>query len=302
MITIKATPKSIRQVNIQELATQSACQTLIQEMRKTEDFLNDFGYLSFGRDFTMCGKHVFSLQRVITSVELTAGNVIACCESACIADANSLLRKYRDDLFFYLYVSVYNSNYRFEEEQAESQKNNTNNSKNKSKDKNDIPTQMRMNIENWIKNSLSELHIGDVLRAIGTAPNTCYAVKKYGLKKYFDSLGERLNDYVHSNGIAFYNLNINAYSGNELFEQLERILQDLRFITVSFLFLLTLCSPFSIMSTDYIGCLECGLTPEEGSQYWVAPFIERYFNENIDLIDESCLKYLKENTSMVFDK
>lgn len=36
------------------------------------------------------------------------GSMIACCESVCIADVNTLLRRYRDDLFFYFYVSLYN--------------------------------------------------------------------------------------------------------------------------------------------------------------------------------------------------
>ena len=43
---------------------------------------------------------------IATSCELTADSIISCCESGCMADAYSLLRKYRDDLFFYLYIVV----------------------------------------------------------------------------------------------------------------------------------------------------------------------------------------------------
>ena len=35
-------------------------------------------------------------------------------------------------------------------------------------------------------------------------------------------------------------------------------------------------------------------------QYWVAPFIEQFILENINLIDENCYKYLLENTYMQF--
>ena len=42
------------------------------------------------------------------------------------------------------------------------------------------------------------------------------------------------------------------------------------------------------------------MTPPEGSQYWVAPFITEFFRNNIELIDESCLEYLKDNTTMEF--
>ena len=90
-----------------------------------------------------------------------------------------------------------------------------------------------------------------------------------------------------------------AYSHDELLSILKTIEKDLRFITISFLFLIILFSPLSIMSTDYIDSLDLGLTPEENSQYWVAPFVEIYLKDNISLIDPECLKYLRDNTPMM---
>ena len=79
---------------------------------------------------------------------------------------------------------------------------------------------------------------------------------------------------------------------------MQDLLKDLRFITITFLFLLALCSPLSISSSDYVDRLDCNMTPPEGSEYWVAPFIAEFIKNNIELIDESCLNYLKENTLM----
>lgn len=76
---------------------------------------------------------------------------------------------------------------------------------------------------------------------------------------------------------------------------------DMKYITVTFLFLLILCSPLSIMSTDYIDFLDFRENPPEDSQYWVAPFIEEFISKNINLIDENCHRYLKENTDMQFN-
>ena len=160
---------------------------------------------------------------------------------------------------------------------------------------------MEANIERWINNGLDDLHIGTVLQAIGQSPRVKDAVQKYKLKSYFDALGDRLNNYVHSNGVSFYNRNVNAYQGNALQKQLQALLQDIRSITITFLFLLTLCSPLSIMSTDYVDYLDCNETPPEGSQYWVAPFVTKFFKGNLDLIDESCMKYLRDNTLMEFE-
>ena len=272
---------SIRQLNQEMIAQDLECQKIIAEMHAVEKFLSDFGFLSFGRDFVLCGKYTFSLQMVSTAFELTAGNIISCCESGCIADAYSLTRKYRDDLFFYLYIVVCDSC-------------------NKLDGKSQETDQMEANIERWIINDLDDLHIGTVLQAIGQFSRVRNAVQKYQLKSYFDTLNKRLNDYVHSNGVAFYNRNVNAYQGKTLQKQLEALLKDLRSITITFLFLLTLCSPLSIMSTDYVDCLDCNMTPPDGSQYWVAPFVTAFFKSNFDLIDEDCMKYLQDNTLMEF--
>ena len=273
---------SIRQLNQEMIAQDLECQKIIAEMHAVEKFLSDFGFLSFGRDFVLCGKYTFSLQMVSTAFELTAGSIISCCESGCIADAYSLTRKYRDDLFFYLYIVVYDSC-------------------NKLDGKSQETDQMEANIERWINNNLDDLHIGTVLQAIGQSSQARNAVQKYKLKPYFDTLNKKLNHYVHSNGVSFYNQNVNAYQGEALQSQLEALLEDMRFITITFLFLLTLCAPLSIMSTDYVDCLDCNMTPPDGSQYWVAPFVTAFFKRNIDLIDESCMKYLHDNTLMEFE-
>ena len=270
---------TIRELNQQAIANDEDCQKVICEMKIVEEFLADFGFLSFSRDYVSCDKYIFSMQKLSTATELTVGSMISCCECGCIADAYSLLRKYRDDLFFYLYVVVYNANNMLD---------------------NKTPTvvEMESNIMRWIKNDLRDLYIGDVLKAISRSPQTKDSVKKYKLKKYFDTIKVKLNDYVHSNGISFYNQNVNAYKEKELHNQLAMLLKDMRFITVTFLFLLTLTSPHYIMSTDYVDYLEYNMTPPNGSQYWVAPFVNDFFKKNLDLIDETCMKYLQENTPM----
>ncbi len=270
---------TIRRLNRQVIEQDKECKKLISEMQRVEKFLSDFGFLSFGRDFVLCGKHTFSLQMVSTSCELTAGSVISCCEAGCMADANSLLHKYRDDMFFYLYVAVYDTCNKLEHDLQ-------------------CVAQMEKNIERWINNNLDDLNIGEVLKTISQSPWVKDAVQKYKLKSYFDTIGNRLNDYVHSNGVSFYNRNVNACQGDGLQKQMQVLLKDMRFITISFLFLLTLCSPLSIMSTDYVDYLDSHMTPPENSQYWVAPFVEKYIKDNIGHIDQSCLNYLRDNTSM----
>ncbi len=273
---------TIRQQNQKMIAQDEGCQKTLSEMRVVEEFLDDLGFLSYGRDYILCGRHTFSLQILSTSAELTAGSIISCCESGCIADAYSLLRKYRDDLFFYLYVMVYSTC-------------DTLNCKSPA------AVQMEHNIEQWLSNGLNDLYIGTVLQAIGQSPQVKDAVQKYKLRSYFKTLGAKLNNYVHGNGIAFYNQNIYALQEKTMQAQLGELLKDIRFITITFLFLLALCSPLSIMSTDYVDHLDCNMTPPDRSEYWVAPFVTEFFKRNADLIDESCMKYIHDSTLMEFD-
>lgn len=275
-------PDLIRHTNWRDIRKNSEYIKLINKMKEIETFLSSFGFLSFGRDYIMCCNQVFALQFVSTSLELTAGSIISCCEYGCLSDANALLRKYRDDMFFYLYLLVYHSNRLLGVD-----KNNT--------------KQMEENIKKWLDNNLRDLSIGKVMKAIGEAPGINKAVKKYKLQQYFDKIGDRLNNYVHSNGVYYYNRNINSYKENEFIKRLQLLVDDMRFITVTFLFLLTICSPLTIMSTDYTDCLDMRETPPDGSQYWVAPFVTDFFKSNLDLIDKSCIDYLKENTFMDFE-
>ena len=127
--------ETIQQANHRFIAKDRECGKSISEMQTVKKFLEDFGFLSFGRDFVLCKEQVFSLQMVSTSSELTAGSIISCCESGCIADAYSLLRKYRDDMFFYLYIVVYDVC-------------------NKMDNKSPVVDKMETNIERWINNDL----------------------------------------------------------------------------------------------------------------------------------------------------
>ena len=271
----------IRQLNQRIIVNDTECQKAIIEMRSVEQFIENFGLLSFGCDLFLCDIKAISLQMISTSFEFTVGSIIACCESGCIADAFSLLRKYRDDMFFYLYIVVYET---YKKSGCETH----------------TTEKMEKDIKRWINNDLEKLKISDVLTTIGQSPRVKDAVEKYKLQSHFDDLGKKLNDYVHSNGISFYNQNINAYQGEELHNQMNAVLKDLRFITVSFLFLLTLCLPLSIMSTDYIDYLDCGMMPPNGSQYWVAPFVTDFFKNNAILIDENCMNFLRDNSFMEF--
>lgn len=274
--------RSIRRLNRDSIKKDVDCQKNIDDLRQIEKFIMDMVFLSFGRDFIFSNSGIFSLHSVMTSLELTMGSIISCCENGCIADANSLLRKYRDDMFFYLYILVYNSNLnRF--------------------DKSSTNDKMESKISAWIKNELKDLKISEVLKSIANSEYLKDAIKKYNLKESFNEISEYLNNYVHSNGYIYYNKSIGVYKDREVSAELSKLVKNAKYITIVFIFLMTLCAPYFIMSTDYVDYLDFDETPPEDSQYWIAPFVLRFIEENINLIDENCIEYLKNNTNMKFD-
>lgn len=268
---------SIRKKNKFDVLHSEKCDELINKLKAIETFLEDMQYLSVGRNYVHCEKFAFSLQRVLISAGLTMGSIISCCESACIADAYSLLRKYRDDLFFYLYVSVYDADKAFD-------------------DKSKRIKDMKDNILKWLEDGLNNFNSNFLLKSISTSPVLSDSVVKFELKQSFDNISTRLNNYVHSKGYSYYNMSYIVYK--DFSASLESLINDAEYITTSFLFLLILNSPLSIMSTDYIDYCECGQIPPEASQYLVAPFVEKFINLHIKMIDDNCLAYLRENTSM----
>lgn len=185
-------------------------------------------------------------------------------------------------MFFYLYVLVYDSNFKLGNNSPEYNK-------------------IESTICSWLRNELKNFKISQVLQAITKSDHLKEPIIKYDLKSSFNEIGKRLNNYVHGNGYKYYNRNIVSYKDGELIANLKELVESAKYITVVFLFLMILCSPHYAMSTDYVDCLDMNETPPEGSQYWIAPFIQNFIKNNIKLIDSNCLDYLKNNTPMQFD-
>lgn len=262
-----------RQRNAKFVEMNCEYKQFIDELKNVEEFLDNFGFLTSDR-----GMGRFSLDTIMESLEFTMGSIIDCCESACIADANTLLRKYRDDLFFCLYIVVYQSNYR-DFSKRESMKN---------------------KITHWLNNDLANFKISSVLQDIADVPGLQNTIVEYNLKESFDKIGKCLNNYVHGNGYIYYNRSVYSYEQNKLVDEFRHLGYYARYFTTVFLLLLILCSPWLVMAEDYIDYIDVGATPPDGSQYWVAYCVEKFVKDNISLIDKNCLDYLRKKTIMKF--
>jgi len=74
-------------------------------LEETRNFMYEMSFLAYGRDNIVLHKvGVISGNQILDSVSRTAESIRYCCLNANFADAYSLLRKYRDDVFYYIYM------------------------------------------------------------------------------------------------------------------------------------------------------------------------------------------------------
>ena len=101
---------------------------------------------------------------------------------------------------------------------------------------------------------------------------------------------DRLNNYVHANGIRYV---MDNYIYQDKKENKDKeLIETLQNITDIFLSLLTVIDSIKFHSSDYLDALEMGMKPQEGSQYWVCPIIVEYMNERFD---KKLLQYIQNN-------
>ena len=149
---------------------------LNETLTELRDFLNELGYLTFGRDMSVLRRiGTVNGNIILDSATRTMESIRYCCLNANFADAYSLLRKYRDDLFYYLYLFAVADNSDFTQFVDVDQLN-----------------EDEKNIWDWVHNQQKDLHIGSVLKCIASHPATQSAVQKFRLKGSFDRLADKL--------------------------------------------------------------------------------------------------------------
>jgi len=196
-----------------------------------------------------------------------------------INDSYALLRKYYDATIINLYSNLYLS------------------------DNFSIDNFIVEKINNWIKGNETIPSFGKMSEYIIKSPKVSeitHLIYKNGAFKgsSFEDLRQRCNDHTHY--LYYHNLLSNdneVYLKNRL-STLDSFSKDLKDILVLHLSYLFYQNDHYMMSSDYVDSLDCGLTPEKDSQYWVAPFIQDIFDKIIKANRPDIAETIKGKTSM----
>ncbi|GGE82618.1 MULTISPECIES: hypothetical protein [Shewanella] len=121
------------------------------------------------------------------------------------------------------------------------------------------------------------------------------------IDKRYDGIRERCNDNMHYNFFALLMLNDGEVYMDERLHHLDQLRVDVRDVFIlNMSYILTINESY-MMSSDYVDHLEVGMTPPEGSQYWVAPFIQDMASDVLLQERPDIFKLLKSQTCMELD-
>ena len=275
------------------------------------DFFQRFSELIFynGRviSFFTYKKSYFLNTYLIDSSAQTLRSIKLCCSIGSFSDANTLIRKLRDDLIQYAYIlSITNSRKSFIEDDLK-------------KLKVDNPEEfansflnIRMNIvltddekavSAWFSNKVSDLErpikkkleFQNYIKTLKQNPSIAQVLGDYELQDYWEVLRRRLNDYVHNNGVKFSAQNSIQKNDKNLEIHLKNINIRTSYISSFFLIILLMIDSTLISSTDYIDHLDCNLEPPEDSQYFIASFIQDFIDRKVNKLHPELKQYLKDN-------
>lgn len=277
---------------VKNLGEDIACSSLyVQHHNKAKNFvakvynfrsfIDDLAVLMSDRDYRLFQDNTqysaFSTNIILRSATHTLCSIASCLYLGNIADTYMLIRKYRDDLFSYLYLLPNNEKI-FDKADKEEK-----------------------DATAWLKSELKDLTLGQILKSIADDVICSDAVQKFQLKKFTDKISNTINNYTHSNGIAYYNYLVDEQSEKELIKQIDEMTEILEKCTCYFVFLLILKSQFLVTSTDYEDCLECGINPPDNAKQSCVPFVQTFIDEHQAIFGVEMIDYLKLYSSIDFE-
>lgn len=214
---------------------------------------------------------------VYSSVQGTLESTKIILQNGRINDAYALLRKYYDSTIINVYSNLYlNDNF-------------------------SIKNFVAHKINNWLKGEdrLPNYRImSQYIRGSNKLKEINDLLYKDGRYK---EIRDRCNDHAHYNFYKNVLLNDNEIYLNNRVSVLDVFSKDLEQIFILHISYLFYLRDYYMMSSDYIDSLDCGLTPEEDSQYIVATFVQEIFDTVIKKNRMDLAETIKNKTSMKLD-
>jgi hypothetical protein len=194
-----------------------------------------------------------------------------------INDAYTLLRKYYDVAIINVYTNLYlDENVSVENFVVEE-------------------------IEKWLTGKEQLPNTRKMNTYIETSGKAANIYKLLHKDKRYSELRDRCNDNTHYN--FYYNivLNDDRVLFGERISILDQFYLDLENVFILHLAYLFYTKEQYMMSSDYVDSLECGITHQPDSQYFVAPFVQEIFDTVIKKSRLDLVMEIKSKTAILLE-
>jgi hypothetical protein len=211
---------------------------------------------------------------VFTSIKGTLESIKEILLKGRINDAYALLRKYYDCTIINVYTNLY--------------------------------LQDNFNIENFIVKEINDWILGKqrlpdyrcmidyIRKSEKLKPITDLLLKD----DHYKDIRDRCNNHTHYNYYYYLLQNDNEIHLPGRVKLLDIFFTDLLAVFIQHFAYLFYLNDYYMASTYYIDCIDVGITPEDGSQYWVSPFIQKTFDKWIKPYRPDIALLIKSHTSM----
>ena len=248
--------------------------TVFGELERYAAFYESLAHSVFG--FATVGtRAIYNIDSYLfSSVQGTLASIQAILRDGKINDAYALLRKYYDSAIINIYTGLYLEDHVSIE--------------------NFVVTQ----IDRWLqgKDPLPKFRI--MSQYIRESPRVAPITGLLFADDRYKRLRNRCNDHTHYNFFRNVLLNdkeILLEGRRRALEEFSNDLRDVLILHVSYMFF---ANGHYMMSSDHLDCLECGMTPEPDSQYWVAPFVQEIFDQTVKKSRPDIAATIKQHSSM----
>lgn len=213
---------------------------------------------------------------MFSSMQGTLASISTVLQSGRVGDAYALLRKYYDFAIINVYSCL------------------------ALKDKASIENPVVAEVDGWLQGTSRIPEYRVLLKYICDSQRMLpiSSALLTGVDVRYKATRSRCNDHMHYN---FYkNVLVNDRDvvlrwRRKSLDELSGDIRDVLIMHVSFLFFE---NDHYMMSSDYRDSLECGMTPDPGSDKWVAPFVQEMFDQTISKYRPDVANVIKQKTSM----
>ena len=190
------------------------------------------------------------------------------------SDAYALLRKYYDSVYINIYTNLF------------------------LEDNITLENLFKNKIDDWVHGKEQLPRYESMRKYIEESKKLANITNILKMDDPYKIIRDRCNDFTHYNfyrNILYNDSGIYLENRLGVLDQFGKDICNIFILHFSYLFTL---SQHYMVSSDYIDSLDMGLTPEEGSEYFVAPFIQKMFDDVIKKYRIDLANEIKKNTSM----